>query len=189
MALKYVNGLFVDGDTFQDHSITFGDGTVENGRFVGTNTWRDWHLIPSSRPVVAEAGVSTNFVDIPGRPDGPIDMSEYLTGQVIYSARSGSFEFIVDNDFDTWERVRRRIVDFLHGKKMKMVLEDDPQYYFEGRFSFNEWRSDSYYSTITINYALEPYKRYVFANGDWLWDYFNFETDRTDQYNSGEKRL
>lgn len=189
MNLKYINGLLVDADTFQDHSITFGDGTVTNGVFVGTNTWTDWHLIPLTRPVVAEAGVSTSYVDIPGRTDGPIDMSEYLTGSIVYGARSGSFEFIVDNDFDTWERVRRRIIDFLHGKKMKMVLMDDPQFYFVGRFSFNEWRSEATNSRVTINYALEPYKTYVYAAGDWLWDVFNFETDRTDQYNKKVRRL
>lgn len=186
----YVNGLFVDTDSFQGHSITFGDGTLDaNGRFAGMNTWRDWYLIPTTRPIVAQAGVSTSFVDIPGRRDGPFDMTEYLTGGIVYGARSGSFQFIVDNDHEYWETIRSKIVNFLHGKRMKMCLEDDPAFYYEGRFSVNEMRSEAAYSTITIDYALGPYKYYINAGGDWLWDPLNFETDRTDTINSTEGRL
>lgn len=180
MSYKYVNGMLVDTDSFQKHSITFGDGTLDaHGHFAGKNTWDDWHLIPSSAPVVAQAGVSTNFVDIPGRTDGPIDMSTYLTGRIIYGARSGSFQFIVDNDHEGWESIRRKIADFLHGQRMKMCLEDDPGFYYEGRFSLNEWRIEASNSTVSINYALGPYKYYIHPEA-WLWDPFNFDLDRTD---------
>jgi len=160
MSWDYVNGIIVNTDSFQDHSITFGDGTLDTqGRFAGKNTWRDWHLIPTTRPVVAQAGISTSFVDIPGRRNGSIDMTDSLTGHVIYGARSGSFQFIVDNDHEYWETIRSKIVSYLHGKRMKMCLEDEPYYYYEGRFSLSEMRSEASYSTITIGYALEPYKK------------------------------
>ena len=190
MNWDYVNGIFVDTDSFQSHSITFGDGTLdEHGHFAGFNTWRDWHLIPATRPAVAEAGVSTNVVDIPGRRGGPIDMTEYLTGGVVYGARSGSFEFLVDNGHEYWETIRSKIVNSLHGKRMKMCLEDDPAFYYEGRFTVGEWKSGETNSGVTINYAVGPYKFYINAGGDWLWDPFNFETDRTDTVNSTGGRL
>ena len=121
------------------HSITFGDGSLYEsgskiGQFKGTNTWDDWHLIPSSRPVIASPGVSTKMIEIPGK-SGMIDLSEYLTGDVIYGNRSGSLEFYVDNGHEYWETIRSRITNFLHGQQMKMCLEDDPTYYWEGRFS------------------------------------------------------
>lgn len=152
------------------HSITFGDGTLypsnysiieKRGQFAGTNTWDDWHLIPSTRPVVAQAGVSTNFVDIPGRSAGPIDLSEYLTGSPVYTSRSGSFEFIVDNDHEYWETIRSKIATFLHGKRMKMCLEDDPEYYYEGRFALTDWKSESWNSLVIINYSVGPYKYHI----------------------------
>ena len=66
---------------------------------------------------------------------------------------------------------------------MKMVLEDEPYYYYDGRFSLNEWKSENYNSKVVINYVLKPYKYNIFGeSGAWLWDPFNFETDRTDQY-------
>lgn len=137
------------------HSITFQD-LSGNSR----NTWTDWHLIPSSRPVVAQAGVSSTFTEIPGRKDGPIDNSKLLTGKLQYSNRSGSFEFLVDNDHEYWETIRSKIVEFLHGKRMRVILEDDPDYYYEGRVSLNEWRSESWNSRVTIAYMLGAYKRH-----------------------------
>lgn len=164
------------------HSITFGDGTLNDRmEFVGKNTWDDWHLIPSSRPVVAQAAVQTNFVNIPGRRDGPIDTSEYLTGGPVYGQRSGSFEFFVDNDHEYWETIRMRIASYLHGKHLKMVLEDDPGYYYEGRFTLSEFRSEANCSKVTIGYTLGPYKyRICSSDEDWLWDPFNFEIDSVD---------
>ena len=136
------------------HSITFG--TLNGGRVTGANTWEDWHLIPSSRPTVALAPPNLNFVDIPGRKRGPIDMSDYLTGGTTYGDRSGSFEFYVDNDHENWVTLRDKIISYLHGKKMMMSLEDDPDHYYEGRFSLNEWRSESWNSMVVINYVVRP---------------------------------
>ena len=160
------------------HSITFGDGTIENGKFIGTNTWKDWFLIPDDRPDVANPSVKTNFIEIPGR-DGTIDMSEYLTGKPSFGDRSGSWSFIVDNDHIGWESLRSMITEFLHGKRMKCVLEDDPGWYFQGRFQVKP-KSGQKNSAIEIEYVLEPYKYHILPNDDWLWDPFNFETDRTD---------
>ena len=146
-----------------EHSITFGE--ISGNRIVGRNTWSDWHLIPSSRPVVAQAGVSTSYVDIPGRKDGPRDATENLVNRVVYGQRSGSFEFLVENDHEYWETLRMKIAGYLHGKSMKMCLEDDPEYYYEGRFSLSEWKSESWNSKITINYAVKPFK-YRISTGE-----------------------
>ena len=169
------------------HSITFGDGTLTaDGRFDGKNTWEDWHLIPSSRPTVSQAAPVISLIDIPGREDGPIDMSEYLTGGIQYGQRSGSFDFYVDNDHENWTAILSKMTSYLHGKEMKMVLEDDPGFYYEGRFSVTEWRSESWNSRVVINYAVGPYKYRIKDSQPWLWDPFNFDTDRTDQMTSNE---
>ena len=169
------------------HSITFFDGVLDQqGKPVGKNTWDDWYLIPSSRPTVAQAGVSTSFVDIPGRRDGPFDMTEYLTGGVVYGQRSGSFEFIVDNDHEYWETLRNTIASYIHGKRMRIILEDDPGFYYEGRFAVSGWSSESWNSKVTISYTLNPYKYRIIDGQPWFWDPFNFDTDRTDQQSDNE---
>lgn len=166
------------------HSITFGD--ISSGAIVGKNTWTDWHLIPSSRPTVAQAPVTTNYISIPGKEDGPIDFSTYLTGSIQYGNRSGTFEFLVDNGHEYWEDIRYKIVNYLHGKELKMVLEDDPSYYYKGVFTLNEWKSESWNSSISINYILEPYKYLIASGSSWLWDPFNFETGNTSDVASNK---
>lgn len=166
------------------HSITFGDGSLypsgheKEGQFMGTNTWDDWHLIPAERPSIASPGVSTSFVEIPGR-DGAIDMSTFLMNRPVYGSRQGSWDFYVDNDHEYWESIRMRMMTFLHGKRYRIVLEDDPNWYWEGRFAVDNWRSDPSNSRIQINYQIDPYKRKFRSEGDQdiIWDDFNFQSD------------
>lgn len=160
------------------HSIIFGD----------KNTWADWYLIPSSRPVFNPPEPKTKFVDIPGA-DWHIDMSEVLTGDIAYNPRQGSLEFIVDNgqlsDYkaDRWHVLYSEILDYLHGRILQATLEDDPLYYYEGRFSLNEWKSDPHNSKITVDYVVSPYKYEVSSSlEDWLWDPFDFEDGIIREY-------
>lgn len=154
------------------HSINIGN----------VNTWDDWHIIPTSRPLVAAPQVKTSFVSIPGG-DGALDLTEVLAGRPTYGRRSGSWEFIVMNDFGDWATRYSDIMAYLQGKQYRIILDDDPQYYYYGRLSVNEWRSEQYWSRIVINYNLDPYKRDVDGFGDkWLWDPFNFETGTVQDY-------
>lgn len=160
-----------------DHSLTF----ITMDESESRNTWTDWHLIPSSRLVVAEAGVSTNFIEIPGRGD-PVDLTEYLVGKPVYGPRSGSWEFLVDNYHEYWDAIRTRIVNFIHGKRMRVILSDIPTRYWEGRFTVDNWQPGENFSQITINYVLDVHSYSIYKEGDdWLWDPFNFDTDYTDQ--------
>lgn len=160
------------------HSIIFGD----------KNTWADWCLLPSSRPVFNPPTPKTKFIDIPGA-DWHLDMSTVLTGDVTYEPRTGSIEFIVDNgqlsDYtaETWFELYSEILNYMHGRYMKATLEDDPGHYYEGRFSVNEWRSDPHNSKIVIDYTVSPYKYEATSSlEDWLWDTFNFETGIIREY-------
>lgn len=175
------------GDAWYEgaHSLTFSDGTKETsgkrtGYLKGYNTWDTWHLIPTSKPVVATPPVKTNYVEIPGR-NGAIDLSTYLTGAIVYGPRSGSWEFIIDNNWEDWETIRQSLHSILHGAQFKVVLEDVPMRYWLGRISINEYKSDPANNKITLNYAFDSYSYPVLdPQDDWLWDPFNFETDYTD---------
>lgn len=148
------------------HSITLGT----------KNTWDDWHLIPTSRPVINPPSVKTNLIEIPGG-DGVLDLTTALSGRPLYKNRVGSWEFYVENGYREWTTLYSDIMVYLHGQKMRAVLEDDPMYYYEGRFAVNAWKSNKERSVITIDYDVNPYKKEIFASTDeWIWDTFNFET-------------
>ena len=154
------------------HSITFGD----------KNTWDDWHLIPSKRPSFNPPTVKSQYVDIPGG-NGVLDLTESLTGYPLYNTRTGSWTFYVENGFKSWDELYSEISNYLHGQKLRAILEDDPGFYYEGRFTVDEWNSDSWWSTITIGYDVYPYKKELTSSlEDWLWDPFNFETGIVREY-------
>lgn len=147
------------------HSVTFGD----------KNTWEDWRLVPSSRPLFNPPAQKVKTLDIPGG-DGVIDLSQALTGYPVFQNRTGSMEFIVMNGFKAWQMAYSDIMDYLHGQNMRAVLEDDPEYFYEGRFTVNSWKSQKDWSRITIDYDVGPYKWSMQSStDDWLWDPFNFQ--------------
>ena len=165
------------------HSITYSaDGfTTSNNT---KNTWADWHLIPSSRPVFAQPTVNYKYVDIPGA-SRQLDMTDWLIGKPTYTDRKGNFEFYVAlgeteykkptrqkpyhdalyKSYGNWANRRTNMATFFNGRKMYAELEDDSGYYYFGRFFLKEWKSEAQFSKIIIEYQADPY-RYKFINGE-----------------------
>lgn len=148
------------------------------------NTWETWGLIPDSRPTMAHPPQSTQVIDaIPG-VNGNIDLSLATFRYPIFGNREGEFTFIYNplfqqlhDKYKPWDVVCSEMMNFIHGRQLRMILEDDPTYYYEGRFSVNSWTSnnDGSGSTVTIGYSVKPYKISIMSSlNDWLWDPFNF---------------
>ena len=140
------------------------------------DTYENWHLIPTTRPVINPPGVKTNFVDVPGA-DGHLDLTDLLTGYPFYESRTGSIEFAVEpNSGEYWSGIYANIMRAIHGRKGKMTLDDDLAFYYEGRFSISSWKSDKNYSIVTVDYDVDSYKLELWSSiEDWLWDPFDFE--------------
>lgn len=154
------------------HSITFSTAPAEfytaeearnlgrsdlAGMLKGYNTWYDWHLIPSSRPTIEHPQITTTFLKIPGR-HGSIDLTNFLSNAPIMADRTGSFEFIAVEGYGSFDFMRINLVSALHGRKMLMAFEDDPDYYYVGRFMIKTWRNEKTGPYINIDYQVEPYK-------------------------------
>lgn len=180
-----------EADYKGSHSITFSDGTrVSEGRrkhyLLGKNTWEDWRLIPVSKPLVAPPGIRTSYQEIPGR-NGFIDMTAYHIGDAVSGMRTGNWEFILDNGWTYgWEEFRKSIIRYLHGKEFYVALEDVPTWYYIGRISFDEFKSESWNNKVVLKYELQSDRHSIYGDyinkdvpmeDDWLWDPFNFETD------------
>ena len=160
-----------DAVIYNPHSISFID---DKGSF---NTWTSWNMLPTSRPSVKPPEVKTEFVEIPGM-SGALDYTEALSGRPIYGMRKSSWEFVILNkqdgyDLDNWTRTYSEILQAIHGKRKRVILkEDDPNYYYEGRLTVNDWKSDKDHSKITIDYVIDPYKTPLITTDQdqWLWD-------------------
>lgn len=153
------------------HSIQFGD----------KNTWEDWFIVPNEFPRFTPPEPKTTVIEIPGA-DGSLDLTEALTGDVKFKDRTGSLEFYAYNDNNPWFHKYTELINYLHGQRLQVVFEDDPAYYWLGRFKVNEWKSNPP-TSIVIDYTVEPYK---YENIDktyrWKWDPHNFDTDLCRDY-------
>lgn len=116
----------------------------------------------------------TDQVDIPGS-NGVIDLTE-ANGRVCYKNRTMTLTFSLDDDYVEWHLLSSRIAKELHGKMIKCILPDDPNYYYEGRFSIDSKKKNDVITDIVITGDVHPFKLDVYSSSEeWLWDPFSFE--------------
>ena len=168
------------------HSVTFYDNSgftkrsyvdpeLGLGFDLPQNTYKDWMLVPNERPAVEMPDVKTKTLDI-NNGYGNIDLTYALTEYPLYGTRSGSIDFTVLPDYRPWNIAYTTISAFLHGKRIRMILWDEPNVYYEGTASVDTWKSDEHFSSITINYEVDPFKMEVTTSiDDYLWDSFDFD--------------
>ena len=124
-------------------------------RFGTYHSWDDFNLILSQKTLGAPSP-KTEIIDIPGG-DGVLDLTDFF-GEVKYGNRELSFEFstiVPQADFLT---LFSRIQDALHGQKMRIVLDDDAEWYYVGRITVSEWKAERSIGKLTIDCDCEPYK-------------------------------
>ena len=114
----------------------------------------------------------TNTISVPLR-DGSIDLTESLTNDVKYNDRKIDMTFSVVHPMEQWSDKVSEIENYLHGKRMKVVFDDDANYYYIGRLKVNEWSSQKSIGKLVIECVADPYKYDI--QDDWLWDSFDFE--------------
>ena len=140
------------------------------GTFGGKHTLTDFGMYPKSKIIFAPPSPKTNYIDIP-ISNGSLDYTELIDGKVFYENRKGSIEFLVLTG-NTYATIYSQVLAHFHGQVMNVVLDDDPDYFYKGRFSVNTWHSKEGASSIVLDYNLDPYKYSVDSTGeiDWLWD-------------------
>lgn len=162
------HSLYISYETGQE-------GISDTNKQSTRNTWKDFFMIPSTRPVVNPPSVRTEETTLAGM-FGKVDFSDILTGYPVFDNRTMSQEFIVDNGHAEWYDIYSSVMSFLHGKKVYVTLEDDLNWYYYGRAKVNTWKSDKNNSKITLDFDLDPFKYYrTDTSSDWVWDTFNFD--------------
>lgn len=125
--------------------ITFGE----------YHSYRDLHMILAEKKI-GTPSQKTESIDIPGG-DGVLDLTEFF-GEVKYKNRALSFEFstlVPQSEFMT---LFSMVQNALHGKKMMISLDADPEWYYIGRISVSEWKADKRIGKLTIDCDCEPFK-------------------------------
>lgn len=154
------------------YGVTFGD----------KHSYKDWKLLLGSRPEVSPPLPKFNYIDIPGG-DGILDLTEALTGDIQYQTRKLEFTFLTLKARRKWHSLYSELQGCLHGERMKVILDEDPAFYYIGRVKVDKWKSSEKFSTIVVSAEVDPYK-YELASSleDWEWDSFNFEEGIIREY-------
>lgn len=151
-------------------------------KFGDIHSYKDWGLLTKSRPVISAPEPRTIYIDIPAS-DGQLDLTESLTGDVKYKSRQIKTEFVVTEARAKWNYIFSTVMNYLHGKKLKITFDEDLNHYYLGRVKVDELKSNIATSTIVISAEVDPYKYDVENSIDpWQWDSFNFEEGVIREY-------
>ena len=125
-------------------------------KFGNYHSYYEWGLILSEKEI-GSPKPKTIYVEVEGS-DSVLDYTEYF-GDVKYENRTLSFKFAKANVIpDGFLALFSVVQDALQGKKMQIILDDDPSHYYLGRVSINEWKSNKNIGEIVIECDCEPYK-------------------------------
>lgn len=101
-----------------------------------------------------------NFIDVPGRRKGPLDMSTVLTdGDPIYGSRP--FEAILESSEGTRMERENRIntmTNWLDGWRQEIILPDDPLHFVVGRVNVERLYNDLAHASVRVTATCEPWK-------------------------------
>lgn len=122
--------------------------------FDDIHSYKDLNLILSSANI-PPASVKTTFVDIPGG-DGSVDLTEAL-GEAKFKSRECSFTFTVF-PYEDFEQKKTYISNLLNGRRCKIILDKDPEYYWDGRCSIKEHSSNKNLHKVVVGATVAPYK-------------------------------
>ena len=126
--------------------ITFGD----------FHSFRDLKLILQPGKEIASPAVKVKKIDIEGA-DSALDYTDFF-GEPKFEDMTHKFNFatiVPESDFLSLFSI---VKNALHGKKMRIILDDDPLFYYLGRVSVSGFTNDKNIGHVTIEADCEPYK-------------------------------
>lgn len=100
--------------------------------------------------------VKTKLIEIEGA-DGSIDLTDFF-GEPKYGDVTHKFTFNTIVPWNDFLSHYSQVKNALHGKKMRIILDDDPTFYYVGRCYVSSFTNERNIGTISIECECEPYK-------------------------------
>ena len=128
---------------------------MDKVRFDGMDSYDEWgyHL---AHKVIGEAEPKYNLVQVPGGV-GYIDLTDAL-GVIGYNERELELTMKDIADHNEFIRHYSAIQADIHGKRCKITLSEDPDYYWDGRCSVGAMEQDGTACYVTVVAICQPYK-------------------------------
>ena len=128
---------------------------MDKVQFDGMDSYDEWgyHL---AHKVIGEAEPKYNLVQVPGGV-GYIDLTDAL-GAMGYNERELELTMKDIADHNEFIRHYSTMQADIHGKRCKITLSDDPDYYWDGRCSVGAMEQDGMACYVTVVAICQPYK-------------------------------
>lgn len=123
--------------------------------FGNLHSYNDLKLILESKEI-GSPGVKENKVDIPGA-DGSLDLTDFF-GEPKYEDVTHKFSFSTIVPQTQFLSLFSTVKNALHGKKMRIILDDDPLFFSQGRIKVLPFTNEKNIGKISIECDCEPYK-------------------------------
>lgn len=137
--------------------IAHNFGDVMGVMFGDKHSFRDYGMWLRERPHVGTPEPKIDYVEIPGA-DGVLDVTEAVTGEVKYGERDMLFRFSVQANIAEQQNIKMRLRNDLHGKRMHIVLDEDSDYYYDGRVNVEFVDEMPWKFGVDISVMADPFK-------------------------------
>lgn len=119
------------------------------------HTYRDLKLIMVSKEI-GSPKVKSRKLDIEGA-DSSLDYTEFF-GEPKYEDLTHKFQFETIEPQSEFLTQFSKVKNAVHGKKDRIILDDDPSFFYMGRCSVSSFTSEKGVGRIAIECDCEPYK-------------------------------
>lgn len=123
--------------------------------FGSLHSYRDLGLLLSGKEL-GSPPIKENKIDIEGA-DGSLDLTEFF-GEAKCENVVHKFDFATTVPPQSYPSIFSQIKNALHGKKMRIVLDDDPTFYYVGRLHVSGFTNDRGAGYLSIDADCDPYK-------------------------------
>lgn len=124
-------------------------------RFGAYHSHDDLQLILKSKEMGSPA-IKENKIDRPGA-DGVIDQTEFF-GETKFDNVVHKFEFSSMIPHDEFPAQHSRIKSAIHGRKLRIIDDDDPAFFWLGRCKVSPFTASRTIGTVGVECDCEPYK-------------------------------
>ena len=123
----------------------------------GYHSYDDLNMLLAKREIGLPE-VQTSTVEVPGR-DGALDLTDVLYG-VKYDNRTIKLTLLTTTVISesNWAELLSDISGKLHGQKLKIIFDEDTDWYYYGRVSINKFQTDCRKQEVVLECDCEPYK-------------------------------
>lgn len=123
--------------------------------FGTLRSYEDLQLILTSKEI-GSPEVKTRIIEVEGA-DSSLDLTEFF-GEAKFENVKHKFQFSTIVPQSQFLSLFSAVKNALHGKKLRVILDDDPQFFYIGRIHVSHFTNERNVGIISIECNCEPYK-------------------------------